>query len=81
MTENGSAPLLIGVSEAAVLLNIGRGLCYQLVQEGRLPSIRLGRRVLISRQALETWVQREVGGIGADGVWSEQVPRVEVGEG
>ena len=79
MTENGA--LLISVGEAASLLGVSRGLCYQLVQEGRLPSIRLGRRVLISRQALETWVRQEVGGIAADSVWSEQVLPVEIGEG
>lgn len=70
MTENGNTPILIPVEQAAKLLNIGRGLCYQLVQEKRLPSIRLGRRVLISRQALERWVQQEVGANTSDNVSS-----------
>ena len=71
MTENGGPPLLLSVLEAARLLNIGRGLCYQLVQENRLPHIRLGRRVLISRQALEQWVQCEVAVVAHDGVRSD----------
>ena len=74
MTENGATPLLVSVEEAAKLLNIGRGLCYQLVQEKRLPSIRLGRRVLISRRGLEAWVQQEVSAIFDDGVRSELPP-------
>ena len=79
--ERHTAPLLISVAQAAKLLNIGRGLCYQLVQEGRLPSVRLGRRVLVSRLALESWVLQEVGAIAADGVSSGQTLVHELEEG
>ena len=74
MTEstNGSAPLLLSVEQAAKMLNIGRGLAYQLTQEGKLPIVRLGRRVLISRQHLEAWVQQQVGASPADDVLSDQ---------
>lgn len=35
----------------------------------RLPHVRLGRRILIPRQALYDWLDREAGAtIGADGV-------------
>ena len=81
MTENGGAPLLINVEQAAALLGIGRGLCYQLVQENRLPHVRLGRRLLISRQALEYWVQQEVGANGGGGIQSEQMPPEGTKEG
>ena len=66
MSENSATPLLISVEQAAALLSIGRGLCYQLVAENRLPHIRLGKRVLISRHALEQWVHQEVESV-ADG--------------
>ena len=59
MSDNGA--LLVSVAEAAKLLGIGRGLAYQLVQEKRLPSVKLGRRVLVPRQALAEWVAREAG--------------------
>ena len=58
MTNNGSS-LLIGVAEAAQILGISRGLAYQLVQEGRLPHVKLGRRVLVPRKAMEDWLARE----------------------
>ena len=54
-----SAGLLISVPETARLLGIGRNLAYQLVREGRLPHVRLGRRVLVPRWCLEQWVARE----------------------
>ena len=45
--------LTLNVEEAAHLLGISRGLAYELAQCGRLPVIRLGRRILIPRVALE----------------------------
>ena len=43
------------VEEAAARLGISRTLAYELARTGRLPGpvLRLGRRVVISRQALE----------------------------
>ena len=43
------------VEEAAARLGISRTLAYELARTGRLPVpvLRLGRRVLVSRQALE----------------------------
>lgn len=66
MSENGAA-LLFSVAEAAKLLGISRNLAYDLVREGRLPHIRLGRRVLVPRFALEQWVAMEAGLPGQGG--------------
>jgi excisionase family DNA binding protein len=60
--EDGSYPhddsetprrLTFTVDEAAFLLNISRGLAYELVARGELGSIRLGRRIVIPRVVLE----------------------------
>ena len=59
MSDNGA--LLVSVEEAAKLLGIGRGLAYDLVREGRLPHVKLGRRVLVPRQGLEEWIAQEAG--------------------
>ncbi len=45
--------LTFTVDEAAFLLNISRGLAYELVARGELGSIRLGRRIVIPRVVLE----------------------------
>ena len=58
---NGPEPVVLTVSEAARLLRISRHLAYDLVAQGRLPHVRLGRRILIPRQGLELWVAREAG--------------------
>ena len=49
----GSDRLVLTVDEAAYLLNISRGLAYELVARGELPAIRLGRRIVIPRVAIE----------------------------
>ncbi len=49
----GRSPLVLSVEEAAGLLGISRGLAYELVARGELPHLRLGRRIVIPRTALE----------------------------
>ncbi len=53
-------PLTLSVEEAARLLGISRTLTYDLVRRAELPRLRLGRRVVIPRQAL----QDMIGGAG-----------------
>jgi excisionase family DNA binding protein len=57
-------PLLVSVREAARLLGIGRDACYALIHERRLPNVKIGRRILIPRQALERWVAQIANGDG-----------------
>jgi excisionase family DNA binding protein len=45
--------LTISVEEAGRLLGISRGLTYELVNRGELPSVRLGRRIVVPRRALD----------------------------
>jgi excisionase family DNA binding protein len=41
------------VVEAAKALGIGRGQAYEAVRRGDIPSIRLGKRLVIPRQAFD----------------------------
>lgn len=45
-------PLTLSVGEAAELLGLSRGLVYRAVAEGSLPSIKVGRRIIIPRTRL-----------------------------
>jgi excisionase family DNA binding protein len=45
--------LCMSVPEAAKLLGISRNNAYELVKRGELPSIKLGKRKLIPKVALE----------------------------
>ena len=44
---------MLSVDDAAYLLNISRAFAYELVARGELPAIRLGRRIVIPRAALD----------------------------
>jgi len=50
--------LCVTVPEAAKMLGISRNFCYQLVREGKLPSIRFGKRILIPLAALEKMLEK-----------------------
>ena len=52
--------LCVTVPEAAGMLGISRNFAYQLVREGKLPSIRFGKRILIPRVALEKMLEKGV---------------------
>ena len=43
----------LSVEEAAKVLGIGRNLCYERVKTGEIPVIKIGRRFLVPRMALE----------------------------
>jgi excisionase family DNA binding protein len=45
--------LTLTVTEAAQTLGISRALAYELVRTGELPSLRLGRRLVVPVRALE----------------------------
>jgi excisionase family DNA binding protein len=45
--------LTMTVEQAAAALNISRTLAYEAARDGRIPTIRIGRRLLVSRRALE----------------------------
>lgn len=44
--------LTLTVTEMARLLGIGRGPAYEAVRKGTIPSVKIGKRLLISKQAL-----------------------------
>jgi excisionase family DNA binding protein len=45
------------VPEAAEILGISRGAAYEAVKKKQLPAIRLGRRCLVPRRALERMLE------------------------
>ena len=45
------------VAEAALALGVGRGTAYEMARDGRLPVLKIGRRLLVPRVALERLVE------------------------
>jgi excisionase family DNA binding protein len=55
---NHDPPLVFSVEQAAARLGISRAFAYQLVARGELPALRLGRRIVVPRHALDELVAR-----------------------
>ena len=53
MTAPTKSPRVFTVTQTAALLGISRGHAYELVARGELKHLRLGRRIVIPRQALD----------------------------
>ena len=51
-TPLSELPELLRVEEAAAWLGLGKGLVYEMVRRGELPSARLGRLVRVTRDGL-----------------------------
>lgn len=63
MTEDGGTMsdkcMTCTVAEAAELLGISRGTAYEYVRAGELPSVRLGRRLMVPKHRLEALLNGE----------------------
>ena len=56
-TDIESLPLLLTMSDLASVLRIGRNAAYQLVKDGSIQSIRVGRNIRIPRNALAQFLE------------------------
>jgi excisionase family DNA binding protein len=54
--------LTLSVPEVARALGIGKDTAYQLVRDGRLPSVRIGSRTRVPVHELTTWLHDEAKG-------------------
>jgi excisionase family DNA binding protein len=53
--------LVYTVNETAQILNIGMNKAYELIQQKQIPNVRVGRKFLIPKQALESWLANSSG--------------------
>jgi excisionase family DNA binding protein len=51
-------PLTLTVEQTAKLLGIGRSTAYELVRTGDIPSLRLGRRIVVPTAELHRLLAR-----------------------
>ena len=55
--------LLLRPNEVGEVLGIGRTRMYEMLANGDLPSIRIGRSIRIPTNALTQWVEQQGNGI------------------
>ncbi len=54
----GEPRLTITVEEAGCMLGISRGLAYQMAREGKIPTIRFGKRMVVPRKAVDRLLEK-----------------------
>lgn len=60
--EGGRAErLTVSVEEAAEMLGVSRGSAYNLVRVGDIPSVRLGRRIVVPVRRLRALIDGDAG--------------------
>lgn len=52
--------LVYSIQEVAELLGISRSYAYELAKEKKIPVLDLGRRKVIPKESLETWIAENV---------------------
>lgn len=55
-------PPFCSVEDVLEVLCISRATAYRLAGQGKIPCIRLGRRIVLSRDRLKNWLEEEMGG-------------------
>lgn len=57
-TEQPAGPMLYSIKQVGAALGISRSVVYQLINEGALPVIRIGKRTLFTDQDLKDFIER-----------------------
>jgi len=53
---NNAPPRLLSIRQAARELGVCRTVVYELIRDDKIKSVKIGRRRLISRDAVETFI-------------------------
>ncbi|MBK9656911.1 MAG: helix-turn-helix domain-containing protein [Rhodanobacteraceae bacterium] len=51
--------LAIPLTEGARLIGVGLSYCYELMQAGKLKTFKIGRRRMVTRQALQSYIDAQ----------------------
>lgn len=58
---DNKAPVMYTVNDIQNIFGIGRTKAYQLMCSSGFPSIRLNKKLLVSKEKLEEWIRRNSG--------------------
>lgn len=53
--------LTMTVEETGKVLGVSRPVAYELTKREGFPTVRVGRRILVSREGLRQWLLKEAG--------------------
>lgn len=56
MIDQNAPPEILTIAETATLLRISPNRTYELARQGVIPTVRLGRRIIVPRRLLNDWL-------------------------
>ena len=60
--NNETIPAILNANQLAKLLGISRAGAYQLLHMESFPTLKIGKRLLVPRDKLMAWIDRNSGG-------------------
>ena len=60
--NNNPIPAILNANELAQFLGISRAGAYQLLHMESFPTLKIGKRLLVPRDKLMAWIDRQSGG-------------------
>lgn len=58
----GDLPSILNADQLAAALGISRAGAYQLLNTGTFPTLKIGKRKLVPKDKLITWIDQNTGG-------------------
>lgn len=62
-TTYDSLPAVLNANQLATTLGISRAGAYQLLNTGTFPTLRIGNRLLVPKDKLIGWIEKNTGGV------------------
>ena len=59
-----SLPEFCTPGDLSLILPVSRATLYRMAEQKRIPSLRIGRRVVIPREPIKKWVEQQCGMAG-----------------
>ena len=53
-------PEFCSLAEFSGVFRVSRATAYRMAAQGKIPSLRIGRRVIVSKQHLMRWLDRSI---------------------
>lgn len=57
VSSKSDQPIVLTINEAAAILRVSRQSAYEAARRGEIPTIKIGRRLLVPRARLEKLIQ------------------------
>lgn len=57
-------PEFCTLADLSLILPVSRATLYRMAEQKRIPSLRIGRRIIIPREPFKKWIEQECGMAG-----------------